>query len=95
MCSSYNIEEEINDLKTVKSMLSCGALKRSNNPYIESTVEPCVSKNQKEIFSMLVWQGKKILKKEWGNGKKYPWAESGICVFVCEREKQITALKLL
>ena len=54
LCSSYNAEEEINDLKTVKSMLSCGALKRSNNPYIESIVELCVSKNQKEIFAMLV-----------------------------------------
>ena len=30
-------------------MLSCGALERSNNPYIESTVESCVSKDQKEI----------------------------------------------
>ena len=30
---------------------------------------------------------KKILKKGWGNGKKYPWAESGIFVYVCEREK--------
>ena len=28
--------------------------------------------------------GKKILKKGWGNGKKYPWADSGICVYVCE-----------
>ena len=39
-------------LKNVVSMLSCGALKRSNNPYIESTVESCVSKDQKEIFAM-------------------------------------------
>ena len=39
-------------LKTVVSMLPCGALERSNNPYIESIVEPCVSKNQKEIFVM-------------------------------------------
>ena len=36
----------------VVSMLSFGALERSNNPYIESIVEPCVSKNQKEIFVM-------------------------------------------
>ena len=28
-------------------MLSCGALDTSSNPYIESIVEPCVSKNQK------------------------------------------------
>ena len=25
-------------------------------------------------------------KNGWGNGKKYPWAESGIYAFVCERE---------
>ena len=43
-----------NRLKTVVSMLFCGALERSNNPYIESIVEPCVSKNQKEIFAMWV-----------------------------------------
>ena len=30
--------------------------------------------------------GKKIL-KGWGNGKNYPWAESGIYVFVYERDK--------
>ena len=35
-------------------MLSSGALERSNNLYIESIVGPCVSKNQKEIFSMCV-----------------------------------------
>ena len=33
-------------------MLSCGALKRNNNLYIESIVEPCISKSQKEIFAM-------------------------------------------
>ena len=35
-------------------MLSCGALEKSNNPYIEPIVEPCVSKNQKEIFT--IWK---------------------------------------
>ena len=44
-------------------MLSCGALERSNNPYIESIVEPCVSKNQKEIFAMWVWLGRKSWKR--------------------------------
>ena len=39
-------------------MLSCGALERSNNPNIESIVEPCVFKNQE-----LDLTGKKILKK--------------------------------
>ena len=41
-------------------MLSCGALERSNNPYIEQIVEPYVSKNQEEILVDLI--GKKILK---------------------------------
>ena len=58
--------------ETVVSMLSCGALERSSNSHKES------------IVGLI---GKKILKKGWGNGKKYPWAESGICVYVCEREK--------
>ena len=43
-----------NQLKTVASVLSCGALERSNNPYIESIVELCVSNNQKKIFAMWV-----------------------------------------
>ena len=43
-----------NRLKTVVSMLSCGAFDRGNNPYIESIVKPYVSKNQKEIFTMWV-----------------------------------------
>ena len=41
-------------LNAVLSMLSCGAFDGSNNPYIESIVEPCISKNQKEIFAMWV-----------------------------------------
>ena len=44
-------------------MLSCGALERSNNPYIKSIVEPCVSKNQKTIFAMWVWLGRKSWKR--------------------------------
>ena len=35
-------------------MLSCGALEKSNNPYIESIVKLCVSKNEKGIFAMWV-----------------------------------------
>ena len=61
------------------SMLSCSALERSNNPYIESIVGPCFSKNQKDIFNVWVWFWRKL--------KKYPWGESGICVIVCWREK--------
>ena len=41
-------------LKTVVFVLSCGALDRSNNPYIESIVGPCFSKNRKEIFAVWV-----------------------------------------
>ena len=67
-------------------MLSCSALERSNNPYIESIMEPGVSKNQREIFSMWVI-GKKILKMCCGNEKNCSWAESGICVFLYVREK--------
>ena len=32
--------------------------------------------------------GKKILKKRLRQWKKYPWAESGICVFAYERERK-------
>ena len=38
----------------VVSMLSCDALEKSNNPYVESIAEPCVSKNQKGIFAMWI-----------------------------------------
>ena len=54
-CSSYITEEENKQLReTVLSMLSCGALERSSNSYIESIVEPCVYKNQKGIFAIWV-----------------------------------------
>ena len=65
--SCYNLffqflyyREENEQLKRLYllSMLSCGALEKSNNSYIEPIVEPCVSKNQKEIFGMWVWIGK-------------------------------------
>ena len=52
-----------NRLKTIVSMSSCGALERSSNPCIESILEPCVSKNQKAIFAMWVWLGRKSWKK--------------------------------
>ena len=40
--------------ETVVSMLSCGALERSNNPYMEKNLEPCVFKNLKGIFAIWV-----------------------------------------
>ena len=48
------LQKRNKQFKTVASMLSCGAPERSKNSYIEPTVKPCVSKNQKEIFSMWV-----------------------------------------
>ena len=74
-------------------MLPCGALERSNNPCIESIVEPCVSKNPRDLHYVSLI-GIKILKKGLGNEKEYPWAESRICVFNIVRKK-LKALKLL
>ena len=48
-----------NRLKTVVPVLSCGALERSNNSYIELKLEPRGFNNQKEIFAMWVWLGRK------------------------------------
>ena len=67
-------------------MLSCGALKRSNNPYIESIVETCVSKNQKEIFAMLVWQGKKSWKRSEAIEKSIHGLKAEF-VYLCVRVK--------
>ena len=50
-------------LKTVVSMLPCGAPERSNNPYIESIVGPCFSNNQKEIFTVWFWFWRKSWKR--------------------------------
>ena len=88
-------EKETNDIKTVVSILSCGALE-SNNPYIESIMESCVSQNQKEILAVGLI-GKKNLRNGCGNGKKYLWAESRIVYLsVCDTErKKSTVLKLL
>ena len=68
---------EINDIGTDVSVLSCGALERSNNLYIESIVGTCVSNNPKENP-----------KKELRQWKRYPWADSEISVFACVREKK-------
>ena len=66
----------------VLSMLSCDALKRSRID--------CGTLCLQESESDLRYTGKKILQKGWGNGKKYPWTENGICVYVCERKKIIS-----
>ena len=85
-------------LKTVVSLLSCGALERSNSPFIESIVEPYVSKNEKEIFAMWVWLGRKSWKRlrQW---KKVSMSSSkrNLCTCVLERKKinfEITVILL-
>ena len=68
-------------------MLSCAALERSNNSYIESIVKPCVSKNQKEIFVMWVWLGKKSWKRLKVVEKRIHEQEAEL-VYLCVREKK-------
>ena len=57
-------EEEIKDLETVVYMLFCGALERSNNPYIESILESFAPKNLKEILTMWVRSSRKSWRKD-------------------------------
>ena len=85
-------EEEINNLKTVISMLSFGALERSNNSYIKPIVELCVSKNQKEILTMWVWSGRKSRKRaEAMNKVSLSWKRN-LCM--CVWEKNITSFEI-
>ena len=67
-------------------MLSCGALERSNNSYIESIEQPCVSKNSKGIFAMLVWLERKSWKRVETIEKSIPELKAEF-VCMCEREK--------
>ena len=74
-------------LNAVLSMLSCGAFDGSSNPYIESIVEPCISKNQKEIFAMRVW----LERKSWNSLRQWRkvsmiWKQN-LRTCVLEREK--------
>ena len=83
---------------TVVSMLSCSALERSNNPFIESIVEPCVSKSQKKILAMSVWMGRESEKglKQWEK-VSISWKRN-LCISVCKcvcKRKKLAALKLL
>ena len=57
-------EEEINHLETAVYMLFCGALERSNNPYIESILEPFAPKNLKETLTMCVRSRRKSWRKD-------------------------------
>ena len=49
-------EEEINDLEAVVSMLSCGALQRRNNSYIEWIM--CFSESERD-HHYVGWLGRK------------------------------------
>ena len=51
-CISYIIREEIIDLKLL--YLCYLLMLLSNNPYVESIVEPFISNNQKEVFTAWV-----------------------------------------
>ena len=53
-------------------MLPCGALVRSNNQQIESIVDSCISKNQKEILAMWVLLESKSERKPEAMKKKHP-----------------------
>ena len=74
-------------------MLSCGALERSNNPYIESIVEPCVSKNRKEILAMWVWLERKSWKKAEAMEKSIQELNAELGNF-CVREKKINSFEI-
>ena len=52
--SSFMHSKKNKRLQTVASMVSSGAFERSDNSYKESIVEPCASKNQKEILAVWV-----------------------------------------
>ena len=79
----------INDLEAVVSMPSCCALQRSGNTYIESIM--CFPESERDPrYVGLI--GKKILKKGWGNGKRYHELKAEfvclslfkcVCLFVC------------
>ena len=71
----------------VVSMLSCDALEKSNNPYVESIVEPCVSKNQKAIFAMWIWLERKSGKRAEAMEKIMPELKAEFVVCVWERNK--------
>ena len=69
-----------------------GALERSSNSYIESIVEPFVSKNQKGIFAMWVWLERKSWKRAEAMEISIPELKTEF-VCMCAREKKITVLK--
>ena len=63
-------------------MLSCGALQRNNNPYIESIMETLFFRIRKR-FSLCGFDWEENIEKGLSQWKKYPRAESRICVVKC------------
>ena len=75
----------------VVSMLSCGALERSNNPYIESIVEPCVSKKRDLCHVGLIV--KEILKNAEPMEKRIHEQKAEL-VYLCVREKKNNSFEI-
>ena len=68
-------------------------LERSNNTYIESIMEPCVSKNQRGIFAMWVWLERKSSKRADPMEKSVPDLKvEFMCIYV--REKTNNSFKI-
>ena len=67
-------------------MQSCVALERSNNSYMESIAEPCVSKNQKGIFPMWVGLERKSWKKVEAMERSIPELKAEFAC-MCERKR--------
>ena len=68
-CGSFVTEEETNDITTVVSMQSCGALKRSNNSYI---VWNLVFRRMRTGSALCGFDWKENPKKELRQWKKVP-----------------------
>ena len=77
---------EINDIGTDVFVLSCGALERSNNLYIESIVGIAFLTMRKRS-SLYGFSWEENPKKELRQWKRYLWAESEISVFACVRKR--------
>ena len=85
----YYRVRDLRNLEKLVSMLYCRAHERSNNPYIELLVEPCLSKNQKEILAMWVWLERKFWKglRQWKK-VSLSWKQS-LCEGVWEKKNSL------
>ena len=75
-------------------MLSCVALERSNNPYIESIVEPCVSKNDKDIFAVSVWLGKNSKKRAKAMEKSIHELKAEFVYLILWENRELTSFEI-